>query len=294
MNNIFKKRFVSILCATLAATMIAVGALADSGASQGQRPDRQRGPGMQQGASGGGRGEAGDSAFLAQIKEKIEALEDQSKQADLTALLKAYQDALAAEKAAFEAAALTAQDTLEPLKKAAADARSALASALSDAGINIMSRGGNADDRKDGEKPDGSHKERNGFAFGTLDTEAIETQITKLDDSAVRENLTTLLKVYTDALEAEKAGVKNSSLTDDQKAALRETLIEAADKLTEALDAAGIEPSDYTRHPGRTDGSAAPSEPPAQTSAAASPDSSGTAKTSLIQRLADWFSSWGK
>lgn len=294
MNSIFRKRFVPILCITLAATMMAVGALAESGAPQGQRPDRQRGPGTQQGGASGGRGEMGDSALLTQIREKIEALDDQSKQADLTALLKAYQDALTAEKAAFEAAASTAQDTLEPLRKAAADARSALASALSDAGIDMMGRGGNTDGRYSRQKIDGNRKERNGFAFGTLDTGAIETLIAKLDDSAARENLTELLKTYTDALDAEKAGVKNNSLTNDQKNALRETLAAAADKLAEALDAAGIEPGDYTRRPGHTDDSAAPSEPPAKASSAESPDSSGTAKTGLFQRLADWFGNWGK
>lgn len=252
MKNTFKKRFVPILCVTLAATMMAVGVLAESGAAQGQRPDRQRGPGMQQGAPGGGRAEAGDSALLTQIKEKIEALEDEGQKADLTALLEAYEEALSAEKAALEAAASTAQDTLEPLRKAAADARSALVSALSDAGINIiMGRGGNQEDRGDGQKIDDNRKGRNGPAFGTLDTKAIETQITQLDDGALRENLTALLKTYTDALEAERAGAKNNSLTDDQKEALREALTAAADQLTEALDTAGIESDSYTRRPGR-------------------------------------------
>ncbi len=294
MKNIFKKHFVPILCMALAATMMTVGVLADSGTSQGQRPDRQRGPGMQQGAPGGGWGEAGDSALLTQIKEKIEALEDEGKKADLTALLKAYQEALSAEKAAFEAAASAAQDTLEPLRKAAADARTALVSALSEAGIDIMGRGGNSESRNDGKKADDNRKGRNGLAFGTLDTKAIETQITKLDDSAARENLTALLKAYTEALEAERAGVKNNSLTDDQKEALRETLTAAADKLTEALDTAGIGSDSYTRRPGDTGGSTVPSEPPAQASSAASTDSSGTAKTGFFQKLADWFSSWGK
>lgn len=288
MNNIFKRRLISILCATLAMTLLAVGTLADGGDLSQER----RQGGMQQGRSDSGRGGAEDGAFLAQIEEKIKSLEDESTQSELMALLKAYQDALSAEKAALKEAASEAQDTLEPLGQAAADARSALAAALSDAGIESLGRGGKADGRSGRSNVGGNHQGR-GSGFGTLDTGAIEALIAKLDDSATSEQLTALLKTYTDAMEAERAGVKNDSLTQDQKAALRETLVAAADKLTGALDAAGVDTGAYTRHPGNTDGSTPPSEPPAASSTASTEDSEA-AKPSLFQRIADWFGSWGK
>ena len=288
MNSIFKKRLIPILCAALAMTLLAVGALADGNPPQGRR----QGGVQQQGRPDRGRGGAADGVFLAQIEEKIEALEDGNTQADLTALLKTYQDALSAEKAALTAAASEAKDTLEPLRQAVADARNALTSALSDAGIGSLGRFGNADDRP-GRPNVGGNRQDRGFGFGTLDTGAIEALIATLDNSATSEQLTALLKTYTDALEAERAGVKNDSLTQDQKAALRETLIAAADKLTGALDAAGVDASAYTRRPGNTDGSTAPSEPPAASSSAG-PEEGGAAKPSLFQRIADWFGGWGK
>ena len=292
MKNILKKLLMSSVCVALATALMAVGALADGSSSQSQRPEGKQAFGVQGGPGNakGRQGKMGNDDFLPQIKEQIKALEDEDKQASLTKLLEAYENALEAEKSASKAAASAAQDAREPLRAATTDARDALASALSDAGIDIMNRGGNVDQNNARQKDDGSRKERNGFAFGTLNTEAIKTLIVGLDDSNVRENLTGLLAAYTEAMEAEKAGIHDSSLTDDAKKALRETLTAAADKLTQALKNAGVEQSAYTRRPGNTDSSAAPPEASLGESSA----ESGTAKTGIFQRLADWLGSWVK
>ncbi len=293
MKNILKKLLAPTICVALALILMTAGVLAaDGSASQGQRPEKQRTPGtQQQGASGGGKNRQNktDDASLAQIKETIEALEDEDKQADLLKLLEAYENALTAEKAATQATASAAQDT-RSLRKTAADARSALALALSEAGIDMLNHDANIDSQSNGRpKGDGNRKGRNGLAFGTLDTEAIEKLIAGLDSSDAQHNLTALLKTYTNALEAEKAGINDSSLTDNAKQAQREALTEAADALTEALENAGVEQSDYTRRPGNAGGGSVPSAQLAEGLA-----ESSTAKTGIFQRIADWFGSWFK
>lgn len=244
---------------------------------------------------GGPESKQGDMA-LSQIKEKIAALEDEDTQANLTQLLKAYEDALAAEKAALETASSATQDALDTQKKAASDARSALAAALSEAGINILNARADGDQNNSRQKSDGNRGGRNGFSTQALDTEEIEKLIAGLNDADTQAGLTKLLEAYEDALTAEKTGMSNTALTEDEKKALRETAAAAADKLTDALTDAGVEQSDYTRRSNNTDGSA-PEAPPEQggdTSSAADSSGSGTAKTGILQRFINWLGSWIK
>ncbi|HWP50885.1 MAG TPA: hypothetical protein VN626_04220, partial [Clostridia bacterium] len=271
MKNILKKFLVVVTCIALCAALMGVGVLADSSSSQGQRGDK---PGMQQGGGKGGPGGAGEGDMsLTQIKEKIAALTDTSIKADLTSLLEAYEDALAAEKMALEASSSTTQDALDTLKKATSDARNALASALTTAGIDIMNQRGNADGDKNGQQNTGDNR----GGVQSLDVDTIEELIADLDDDDTQDDLTELLEAYEDALAAEKSGMSNTSLTEDAKKTLREAVSTAAKKLTTALTDAGIDQNKYASRPDNS-GSGAPPEQPGDVSSTSSSDSSSTAK----------------
>lgn len=277
-----KKSFGFILCMMLAVALMVVGAFADSSPSPGKRGDRRGAPGSKDGAM-----------VLSQIKEKINALEDDETQANLTKLLQAYEDALAAEKTTLEAASSATQDALDTQRKATADARSALASAFSKAGINLDSR--LSDEINNSRQNDGNRGGRNGFAFQTLDTEMVEKLIANVEENK-RADLNELLAAYKDALAAEKTGISNTVLTEDEKKALQETVNVKAEKLTDALTNAGIKKSDYTHRKNNVDGSA-PETPPEQTENTASisdSSASGTAKVGFVQGLIKWLGGWLK
>lgn len=277
-----RKYFGFILYVVLAVTLMAVGAFADGSPSPGKRGDRQ-----------GVRGSKDGVMVLSQIKEKINALEDDETQANLTKLLQTYEDALAAEKAALEAASSATQDALDTQRKATADARSALASALSKAGINLDSR--LSDEINNSRQNDGNRGGRNGFAFQTLDTEAIEKLIANVEENK-QANLTELLAAYKDALAAEKTGMSNTALTEDEKKALHETVNTKAEKLTDALTNADIKKSDYTHHKNNADGSAQETPPEQTGDASSSSDSSAssTAKIGVMQGFINWLGGWLK
>ena len=277
-----RKLFGLILCVMLATALMTVGAVADGNSSQGKRGDRQGAPRSKD-----------DVMSLSQIKEKINALEDDETQASLTKLLQAYEDALAAEKAALEAASSATQDALDTQRKATADARSALASALSKAGINLDSRLSN--EKNNNRQNDGNKGGRNGFAFQTLDTEAVEKLIANVEEDK-QANLTKLLAAYKDALAAEKTGMSNTALTEDEKKALQETVNTQAEKLTDALTNAGIKKSDYIHRMNNADGSA-PEAPPEKTgdgSSLSDSPASSTAKAGIVQGFINWLGSWLK
>lgn len=274
-----RKLFGLIFCVVLAVALMAVGAFADGSTSPGKRGDRQ---GAQKSKDG--------VMVLSQIKEKINALEDDETQASLTKLLQAYEDALAAEKAALEAASSATQDALDTQRKATADARSALASALSKAGINLESRLSN--EKNNNRQNDGNRGGRNGFAFQTLDTEAVEKLISNVEEDK-QANLTKLLVAYKDALAAEKIGMSNTALTEDEKKALHETVNAKAEKLTDALTTVGIKKSDYIHRMNNADGSAPGALPEQNGDASASSDSSvsSTAKSGVVQGFINWLGS---
>lgn len=297
MKSTFKKLLVSVVCVTLALAFMAVGVLADSSSSQGQRQGR---PGMQQGGPGGGGqggpgGQGGGELDLTQIKAAIAELDDDDTQDDLTELVEAYEDAIEAEKEAMTSSSSTAQDTMETLRKATADARSALVSALSEAGVETEDRGNG----RNGNGQKGDNNRGDGFGFQTLDTDTIEDLIADLDSSTTKKSLTTLLEAYEDALSDEKTGLSDTSLTEDEKKALREAVTTAAQKLTEALSDAGIEQSEYTSRP---DGqSQSPEAPPEQLGGDASSSvtdnvssTSSTDKTGFFQSFLNWLGSFIK
>ncbi len=293
MKRFLKKLLVSVICMALAAALMAVGVFADSSSSQSVRGNRQGGTGMKQ----GGKDRQGDMDYgdrvLSQIQEKITALEDENTKAALTQLLAAYENALEAEKAAAKSAFSTAQESLETPRKAAGNARDALASALTEAGIDIMNRQGYAENKNDGWPKNGSSdRGRNGPAFQMLDADAIDGLIAGLDNDTTKTALAKLLEAYKEALTAEKSGMSDDALTDDEKKTLHETVISAADALTDALSEAGIGSGSYHRS-GKAN-RAAPqnaSEQPDDASSVAddSGDGNGAAKAGIMQRILSWL-----
>ena len=154
------------------------------------------------------------------LSEAIAALEDTDEnKASLTALLTAYETALAAETAA-DTTTLT-EDEIAALAEATKTAEQALLEAAKTAGISTGMDNGR------GEKP-------------AINTTTISEAIAALEDTDENKaSLTALLTAYETALAAETAA-DTTTLTEDEIAALSEATQTAAQALQEALQNAGI------------------------------------------------------
>ncbi len=162
-----------------------------------------------------------------EIAAAIAALDDSDEnKATLTALLAAYEEALAAVNDA-DTSSLT-DDELEALQDALDDAEDALLAATKDAGVT----GGV-----------GRGQFVNGYANGNtvMNTTAIAAQIAGLSDT--NENKVTLqelLAAYEEALAAQQ-GADTANLTEDELAALSDATEAAAEALKTALENAGVD-----------------------------------------------------
>lgn len=163
------------------------------------------------------------------IAEAIAALDDETAQANLTALLETYEDALEAKQTALDAKDTT---NLSTLSSAVDAAKEALDTALEAAGVST-------DDLYSApeEANDGTGRMQNRPA---MDTDEIATAIAALDDTdANKATLTSLLEAYEAALTAQSSA-DTSSLTDDEIKALADAVQTAEQALLEATKAAGI------------------------------------------------------
>ena len=192
----------------------------------GGTPDGETQPG---GATNGGQSREAEGVNLEKIEDAIATIEDETVQANLTALLEAYKDALEAKQAAIET---NDTDSISDLAAAASAAKDALDLAMTEAGLSLDDILSTPEQAEDG----------TGRALGKpeLDTESIAADIAALDDSDENKAaLEALLSAYEAALEAQSTA-DTSSLTEDEIAALEEAVLTAETSLREAMASAGL------------------------------------------------------
>lgn len=241
-----KRLFVGILALILAFSISAT-ALADSGKGStgaGGQPRKggttsqppQSSPKPNQTGLGKGK-ENGNSRKSTkatgvntdQIAEAIAALDDETVQANLTALLEAYEAALVAKQTALDA-----KDTvnLGSLSSAASAAKAVLDAALEAAGVSTDELYGVPEDANDG-----SGRMQNRPAMDTVEIAAAIAAFDGTDES--KGELTSLLEAYEAALAAQN-GADTSALTNDEFKALVDAVQSAERALLEATKAAGL------------------------------------------------------
>lgn len=239
-----KKRFARIISVVLILTMVfafSTSALAaqnqpsgsDSpGRSGNSHEDHDTGNGNSPDGNGRGNtyknGADGKRDYnginVDKIRLAIESVADETQKAELTTLLDAYLSTLDA-KASELASGLGG--SLSALSQAAADARSALKTALENAGFTLGSILG-------------WQEFKLGYTHGdaALNLEVITAEIAALDDTdANKDALLALLSEYQTALDAQATAGEGLDLV-----ALEEAVKTAKENLVEALNAVGILP----------------------------------------------------
>ncbi len=174
-----------------------------------------------------------DSLDIEEIKASIAAVTDASTQSSLTALLKAYETALANEESGRAGGA--DKQTMKALEDAVAAAQGALVTALADAGIDAEES-----------KPNGVGKGPQGPKHFDLAT--IEASIAKLNNPELQASLTALVKAYKTALANEQSGLANGA-DEATIAAYRKAAEDAKAAVLKALTGAGIRASETTATP---------------------------------------------
>lgn len=233
------KRLVAAAIAVLLMVTLSTTALADGGKSAGTgggqaqaggaggQNDGQAPSDGQNDSQGGNRGAEMGGINVDKIEEAIAALDDESVQTSLTALLDAYVSATEARQEAIA----SGETDLDELATAAAAAKTALDAALEEAGVSTDDLYSVPEQANDGT---GRMENRS-----ALDADAIAEEIAALEDSnEYKESLTTLLSAYQTALEAKNGA--DSSLSDDEQKALNDALTTAEQALQEALKNAGL------------------------------------------------------
>lgn len=241
------KRYLVGLLVLILTLAISATALADNGRGAGgnggqskpggsssQSPQSSPDPSS---TSKGQQAQHGDGAQTAEmpgvntdkIEKAIAALDDETLQASLTALLETYEDALDAKQTAIDAKNTTDLNTLSSAVSAAKDA---LDAALEEAGVSTDELYGVPE-----EANDGTGRMQNRPA---MDTTEISAAIAALDDTDTNKaTLTSLLEAYETALNAQSSA-DVSSLTNDEIKALADAVQAAEQTLLEATKAAGI------------------------------------------------------
>lgn len=241
------KRSVIALIAVLFTLTISATALADSGrgtgtpggqpqqgGQQGQTPKSSPDPtssdkGRQSGQTNGARSAEWTGANVDKIKEAIAALTDETVQANLTALLEAYETAAEAKQTAIQSNDTT---DLDSLSSAVDAAKEALDAALVEAGVSTDELYGVPEQAQDGT---GRMENR-----PALNATAISEAIAALDDTdANKATLTSLLDAYETAIKTQN-GADATSMTEDEKNALADATHQAELALEEALKNAGL------------------------------------------------------
>ena len=241
------KRYIAAIVALLLTLVISATALADNGKSNGGSggPSKQGGSSSQQPQNSpkpspsaddqkdkqnnGVRNNEKPGVNTDKIAEAIAALDDETAQASLTALLETYEAALDAKQAALDA-----KDTeeLDTLASAVGAAKEALDAALEEAGVSTDDLYG-----VPAEASDGTGRMQNRPA---MDTTEIAAEIAALDDTDENKaTLTSLLEAYATALAAQN-GADFSALTNDEIKVLVDAVQSAEQALLEATKAAGI------------------------------------------------------
>lgn len=232
------KRILAVIAVFILTMSLGASALADSGrgngASGGAPVGGQQTPGGAQSGTPGGtqNGSPARDAVgvnLDKIEAAIAAVEDETVQANLTALLDAYAEALEAKQAAIAA---NETDSIAALAIAASAAKDALDLAMTEAGLSLDEILSTPEQAEDG----------SGRALGKpeLDAESIAAGIAALDDSdANKAVLEGLLNAYQVALQARTAA-NTASMNGDEIAALDQAVESAEVQLREKLANAGL------------------------------------------------------
>ncbi len=236
------KRILAVVAVFILTMSLGASALADSGrgngVSGGAPAGGQQTPGgAQSGTPGGTPGGAQNGSpardavgvNLDKIEAAIAAVEDETVQASLTALLDAYAEALEAKQAAIAA---NETDSIAALAIAASAAKDALDLAMTEAGLSLDEILSTPEQAEDG----------TGRALGRpeLDAESIAAGIAALDDSdANKAVLEGLLNAYQVALQARTAA-NTASMNGDEIAALDQAVESAEVQLREKLANAGL------------------------------------------------------
>lgn len=235
------KRLLTVVAVFILTMSLGASALADGGRAGGASGGAPAGGQQTPGDTGGQRPENGNGeqngspargavgANLDKIEDAIAAIEDETVQASLTALLEAYADALEAKQAAIEA---NDTDSIFELAAAASAAKDALDLAMAEAGLSLDDILAEPELVEDG----------TGRALGKpeLDTESIAAGIAALDDSDENKvALEGLLNAYQVALQA-RASADTASMTEDEIAALDQAVTAAEVELREKLANAGL------------------------------------------------------
>ena len=161
---------------------------------------------------------------LAAVKAKIAALTDEAVKASLTALMQAYETALANEQAGLSSGADEA--TMAAYRKLVEEAKAAVLKALT--GANINAPGAPATPSS---LPKGQQKKQ-------LDIGGIEASIATVTDATAKANLAALVESYKTALANEEIARKAD---DGTLKASREAAEAAETALLDALDSAGLD-----------------------------------------------------
>ena len=199
------------------------------GGANGQQPENGDGAALPGGAQNGSPARGAVGANLDKIEAAIAAIADEAVQANLTALLEAYADALEAKQAAIEA---NDTDSISELAAAASAAKDALELGMAEAGLSLDSILTEPERAEDG----------TGRALGKpeLDAESIAAGIAALEDSdANKAALEGLLNAYRTALQA-RAAANTASMTGGEIAALDQAVTAAEVDLREKLANAGL------------------------------------------------------
>jgi hypothetical protein len=235
------KRVLAVVAVFTLTFSLSAAALADGGRGNGAPTGAPSGGQQTPGVTGGqqpenGNGEQNGSPArdavgvnLDKIEDAIAAIEDETVQANLTALLEAYAEALEAKQAAIEA---NETDNISDLAAAASAAKDALDAAMTEAGLSLDEILSTPEQAEDG----------TGRALGRpeLDTESIAASIAALDDTDENKAaLEALLSAYEAALEAQSSA-DTSSLTEEEITALEEAVESAEVQLRAKLENAGL------------------------------------------------------
>ncbi|MEA4940281.1 MAG: hypothetical protein VB091_11925 [Christensenella sp.] len=217
------------------------------------------------------------------IAKAIAALDDETLQASLTALLETYEDALEAKQEALDAKDTT---NLSTLSSAVGAAKDALDAALEAAGVSTDDLYGVPE-----EANDGTGRMQNRPA---LDTTEISATIAALDDTdANKATLTSLLEAYQAALATQNAG-DASKLTTQEMAQLGDATQKAELALEQALKNAGLADGPILQQNQRqiqvkVEASASPAPTFELNVVGDEPASTGTESTSLFSAFLAWL-----
>ena len=225
----YKKNCIRIVCMILAVSMLTVAAFAaDGGKKRGEMRDNKQREERSNATKIPSFERRLNEDYLTEIKEKIEALEQQETKDNLNLLIEEYSDLV--EKVKEQAESEEIKDLMEKLRGAEKNLRDS----LKDAGII------------EGFKPNGDSGRKNtptkrtdgaGFRF-KVDTDKLTEAVSAITDETVKVKLNELIEKY----KASCAAIEEKYEEDNaEQLQLREEVKQAYEQLASALKDAGIE-----------------------------------------------------